>query len=81
MTLASFLVTFNIEKAIGEDGMPITPTEEYTSIAVSYVRFHSSYATNLMHSVSHPKPFKCKISPRSADIETLLHRVVDAENG
>lgn len=37
MTMASYLVAFNIEKAIDEDGMPITPTEEYTSIAISYV--------------------------------------------
>lgn len=79
MTMASFLVTFNVEKAIGEDGMPIIPTEEYTSIAVSYVRFRSSFTTKLILSISHPKPFKCKISPRSADVETLLHRVVDAE--
>ncbi|OCB89192.1 cytochrome P450 [Sanghuangporus baumii] len=46
--VASILATFNIEKAVDEHGVPITPTEDYLS---SIVR--------------HPKPFKCKITPRS----------------
>ncbi|KAH8115962.1 cytochrome P450 [Phellopilus nigrolimitatus] len=58
---ASMLSAFNIQKALDENGVPITPSEEYTS---SIIR--------------HPKPFKCRITPRSEKMEALIRQVVES---
>ncbi|KAH8115975.1 cytochrome P450 [Phellopilus nigrolimitatus] len=62
---ASMLSAFNIEKALDEKGVPITPTEEYTS---NFVRL----------SARHPKPFKCRITPRSEKTASLIRQAVES---
>ncbi|KAL5520723.1 hypothetical protein ACEPAF_2725 [Sanghuangporus sanghuang] len=55
--IASILAVFNIEKALDENGVPITPVEDYTS-----------------NIVRHPKPFKCKITPRSEEAVAAIYQ-------
>ncbi|KAH8112981.1 cytochrome P450 [Phellopilus nigrolimitatus] len=59
--IASLLSAFNIQKALDENGVPITPTEEYTT---NFIR--------------HPKPFKCKITPRSEKTASLIRQAVES---
>ncbi|KAH8115968.1 cytochrome P450 [Phellopilus nigrolimitatus] len=63
--VASILSTFNIEKALDENGFPITPIEEYTA---NFARL----------SARHPKPFKCKITPRSEKMASLIRQAVES---
>ncbi|KAL5520722.1 hypothetical protein ACEPAF_2724 [Sanghuangporus sanghuang] len=55
--IASILAVFNIERALDENGVPITPIEDYTS-----------------NIVRHPKPFKCKITPRSEEAVAAIYQ-------
>ncbi|KAI5117877.1 hypothetical protein M0805_002269 [Coniferiporia weirii] len=61
IAVASILAAFDIQRTRDKNGVPITPSGEYT--------------TNL---VRHPKPFKCKITPRSDKITSLVHQVVES---
>ncbi|KII84600.1 hypothetical protein PLICRDRAFT_179410 [Plicaturopsis crispa FD-325 SS-3] len=56
MTIASVLATFNIEKAVDADGLPITPSGEYMPSGV----------------VISPLPFKVSIKPRSAATKAAI---------
>ncbi|KAJ7607917.1 cytochrome P450 [Roridomyces roridus] len=62
LAVTSILATFNITKAVGEDGEVIAPRGEYAAELV------------LM-----PLPFKCSITPRSKEAETLIRGTVDRE--
>lgn len=35
LTIASFLAVCDVQKALGQDGLPITPSEHYSSTAIS----------------------------------------------
>ncbi|KAH8115965.1 cytochrome P450 [Phellopilus nigrolimitatus] len=59
--VASILSTFDIQKALDENGVPITPTEEYTT---TFVR--------------HPKPFKCRITPRTGKTASVIRQAVES---
>ena len=43
ITIACILAVFNVEKAIGEDGEPITPSTECRPTFIVWVRQHSVY--------------------------------------
>lgn len=66
------LAVFTIEKALDENGVPITPVHENTSGII-----RCAYPSTLLHFiqtcfVSYPKPFKCAIKPRSQRARTLI---------
>ncbi|KAJ7476756.1 cytochrome P450 [Mycena latifolia] len=61
IAVASILATFNITKAIGDDGKVIEPTHEYSSTLVMWER---------------PLPFKCSIKPRSQEAAELIQATV-----
>ncbi|KAJ3570255.1 hypothetical protein NP233_g4534 [Leucocoprinus birnbaumii] len=60
IVVASLLATYNITKAVDENGNVIEPKVEYTSILIS-----------------HPKAFKCRISPRSENARMLIEQTKD----
>ncbi|KAF9452681.1 cytochrome P450 [Macrolepiota fuliginosa MF-IS2] len=60
VVVASMLATYNISKAVDENGQLIEPEVEYTSILIS-----------------HPKPFKCRITPRSENARLLIEQTKD----
>ncbi|KLO13431.1 cytochrome P450 [Schizopora paradoxa] len=64
ITAATILATCNIEKAIGKDGNPIEPNDQY----------ESGFARSLGAS-------KCKITPRSQKVASLLEASVFADFG
>lgn len=64
--ISSLVATFNFQKAIGPDGVPITPKGEYTTELLKYV-LHIIYPRLLTLFISHPKPFPCNIKPRSEE--------------
>ncbi|KAI5121914.1 hypothetical protein M0805_000243 [Coniferiporia weirii] len=61
IVVASILAVFDIQKALDDKGMPITPNEDYTP--------------NL---IRHPKPFECRIMPRSEKAQSLIRQAVDS---
>ncbi|KAF7333120.1 Cytochrome P450 [Mycena venus] len=63
ITIASILATFDITKAVDENGDIIEPTYEYLSAMVTQ-----------------PLPFKCSITPRSAEAERLISETILVEN-
>ncbi|KAF7373059.1 Cytochrome P450 [Mycena sanguinolenta] len=64
IVVASILSTFNIDKAIGENGEIIEPTHEYSPGIVSWV--FATLRHNALTMVDRtPLPFKCSITPRS----------------
>ena len=67
ITCARVLARFTITKAV-ENGQVLTPEPEYTSgtIRCDIRCMRASHAKRLL--CSHPKPFKCKIESRSANI-------------
>ncbi|KXN89936.1 O-methylsterigmatocystin oxidoreductase [Leucoagaricus sp. SymC.cos] len=60
IVVASLLATYNVSKAVDENGQVIEPEVEYTSILIS-----------------HPKPFKCRIIPRSENARMLIEQTRD----
>ena len=77
ITIASVLAVYNIRKAVDEDGNPIEPTTEYTTGLIRYVPVLAgtrvTYA-NIFYT-SHPKPFKCIITPRSEGAKALIGQI------
>jgi len=63
ITIASILATFDITKAVDENGDIIEPKYEYLSAMITQ-----------------PLPFKCSITPRSAEAERLISETVLVEN-
>ena len=81
ISIAVILSTFDISSAIDESGEPIDVKFEYES------DFIVRYAHRVGHQVpktislictdSQPKPFACRITPRSAAALELLHNSHD----
>jgi len=67
LAIACLLATFNITKALDQDGKEIETNIEYTKDFVRYayyptiVRFQCLLFITIS---SHPKPFKCQFVPR-----------------
>ncbi|THH07207.1 hypothetical protein EW145_g3537 [Phellinidium pouzarii] len=68
LSIASILAAFRIEKALDVNGVPITPPVEYVE----------SFLRTTAHTRRHPKPFKCRITPRSDKIEAMIHQAVES---
>ena len=74
------LSVYDISKAVGPDGKPVEPDGECTSGTLRYVySFNLKVCVNAMvvmsiilSSISHPKPFKYSITPRSEKAEMLI---------
>ena len=69
------LAVFNIEKAVDGNGMPITPVAEYTSNIIRQVTSGVAGVNEFLirFPPRHPKPFKCRITPRSQEaIDAIL---------
>lgn len=71
---ATSLAVFNIGKAV-EDGIVIEPLHENTSGTIRFVMLLVLSISTTFHtysSASHPKPFKCSITPRSEKAISLI---------
>jgi hypothetical protein len=80
INVVSILATFDIMKAIGEDGHVIEPTYEYFSALVSCVkllRFVNVLIFALTSSM--PLPFECSIKPRSQRSVDLIRATINDE--
>ena len=71
---------FNISKAKDENGNIIEPVCEYTAGLLRQV--YSSTASgncraNSLVRTSHPKPFKCSVTPRSENAVSLIKSIVE----
>ena len=76
------LATFNISKAHDEDGNTIEPEIEWVPAAIWYDEIFALLSDSLVLMTqictycSHPKPFKCKIEPRSAQAAELVRNAI-----
>lgn len=80
--MASTLATFNITKAVDAEGNPINPSGEYTNGLLRYVAsaYRSIFFDSMFKGFSscrYPKPFPCRISPRSEVASALVQSDVD----
>lgn len=74
ITLATVLAVFKILPELDERGEPIDLREEYTTGIVRYVcvDLFKFPVQSIEGYYSHPKPFRCRIVPRSAELASLL---------
>lgn len=74
LSIASLLYVFDITKARTEDGKEIEPEVEYDGF-IRYVvlpRLDMNGGLMTMWVGSHPKPFGCRLVPRSREVERLV---------
>jgi hypothetical protein len=72
LSIARILATFDITKAVGEDGQVIEPTYEYFAGMVVCVPCFLNCQTDSLYRNSQPLPFKCSIKPRSEKAAALI---------
>lgn len=81
IVVASLLATYNISKPVDAKGQVVEPEVEYTSILIRYADLwlESILLGRLTdgNTLSHPKPFKCRIIPRSENAKLLIEQTKD----
>lgn len=71
ISCAMSLAVFDISKCV-ENGVVVEPLHEQTSGTIRYVAESPPFETKLTFMLSHPKPFKCDIKPRSHKAVSLI---------
>lgn len=81
IAVASIVATFDITKAVDENGDTIEPVNETrTGLAWSVFGYNSITAIVLIFLYfSIPMPFKCSIKPRSENAEILIRSTAASE--
>lgn len=85
LVVACVLSAFDIEPTLDEDGNPQVPEVEFNNLIIRYVFLETSIRvaatlTTARHHIRSPKPFKCKIKPRSEGAIKLVKEAYDATN-
>ncbi len=71
ISCAMSLAVFDISKCV-ENGVVVEPLHEQTSGTIRYIAESPPFETKLTFVLSHPKPFKCDIKPRSHKAVSLI---------
>lgn len=75
---ATMLATLNFRKPTNEEGIEYEPDVSFTNGTTWYVTFPSSLVSVTgqprlkYNDISHPRPFKCNIQPRSVRTVALV---------
>lgn len=78
IAVASVLAVYDILLPLDEQGKEIKLPEEYSTGLLKYLYFyHLSKTTALTYISSHPKPFSCRIVPRSSKAVSLIRQTAD----
>ena len=79
LTVATILATFNLSKAVDEDGKVIEPCVECGGDSLTlWVKSQSVKNQSNSSWNSRPLPFECSMKPRSDVAERLIRSVVDS---
>ena len=80
IAIAMTAAVFNISKAKDENGNIIEPVCEYTAGLLRQVYSSTTSVNcpvNLFVRNSHPKPFKCSVTPRSENAVSLIKSILE----
>ena len=77
IAVASVLSVYNISAAIDDNGLPMQPSVEYTSSSFRWVSGNAMLSLTDVGVGSHPKPFKCRIVPRSEAAAALIKQTAE----
>lgn len=73
---SSLLASFNIEKAIGPDGILISPNDDYEPDFIRCACTSSPRGRPMLTILRSVGPSKCKITPRSEKIASLIRQTI-----